>query len=249
MIRILLTNDDGLNAPGLVAMEQTLKAMPEVDLWVVAPDGERSACSHSMTLNRPLFATKHGPQRLALSGTPVDCVYFAMFGYLPKKPHVVISGINIGPNLGNDVIYSGTVAGAKEAVIRGVSGISVSQATGDNFEAVSKNAAKIALKTAQREGDPILLNLNYPGPVFKGPKPAKLGVRIYPELVEQRVAPVSKKKYYWLGGPPVQDRQIPGTDGHLIANGIASATILTLEQTCIKNTFAKVLSSLLKEKQ
>jgi 5'-nucleotidase len=231
-IRVLLTNDDGVDAPGLRALEQALAARGGVEVWTVAPAVEMSTCSHSMTINRPLFARERGERRIAVEGTTADCVYFGLFGCLPERPHVVVSGVNAGPNLGDDVIYSGTVAGAREAFNRGVSGVAVSLVEGDRFGAAAQSAAGIAIEVAGLDGaDPLLLNLNYPGGEFSGPRLAPLGSRNYPEAVVSREIPGRGGRYYWLGGPLVSDHQVPGSDGWLIARGVASATLLTTDQT------------------
>ena len=230
--RVLLTNDDGIDAPGLRALERAFEAIEGVEVWTVAPAAEMSTCSHSMTITRPLFAREIGERRVAVSGTTADCVYFGLFGVLPERPHVVVSGINAGPNLGQDVIYSGTVAGAREAFNRGVRGVSVSLVEGREFDAAAKSAAQIALAVAQLDGnDPMLLNLNYPGGAFGGPRLAPLGSRDYPEAVVTRDIPGRGGRYYWLGGPLVSDHLVPGTDGWLIEKGVASATLLTTDQT------------------
>ncbi|MCP4674401.1 MAG: 5'/3'-nucleotidase SurE [Deltaproteobacteria bacterium] len=231
-LKVLLTNDDGIHAPGILAMERALGELPDVEVWTVAPDRGCSASSHGMTLARPVFTEELGLRRIAVDGKPADCVYLAMFGLMESRPDVVVSGINHGANLGCDVIYSGTVAGAREGAARGVHGVAVSLVEGSDFEPVAASAAKIVVEIARcPKSRVLLLNLNYPGGQFKGPRMAPLGVRKYPEMVEQRVARLTQQTYYWLGGPPVEDTQIPGTDGGLIGSGIASATLLRLDQT------------------
>ena len=231
-ILVLLTNDDGIDAPGLKALARAFERQPDVEVWTVAPDSERSTCSHGMTLHRPVFSKKVGERRIALSGLTGDCVYFGMFKCLPKRPDVVISGINRGPNLGGDVVYSGTVAGAREAVIRGVHGVAASLVSGDDFEPVARSVVEIGLQVAGLPvGVPRLLNLNYPPGDFEGPRFAYLGQRSYPEEVERRVVPISGRDYYWLGGPPVRDQLLEGSDGWLIDRGVASATLLSTDQT------------------
>ena len=231
-ILVLLTNDDGIEAPGLRALERAFARRPDVETWIVAPDSERSTCSHGMTLHQPIFTKEVGERRIALSGLTADCVYFGMFDCLPRRPSVVISGINRGPNLGEDVIYSGTVAGAREAVVRGVHGVAASLVSGDDFERVANSVVEIGLLVARLPVSvPRLLNLNYPAGDFKGPQFAYLGQRSYPEEAERRVVPISGRDYYWLGGPPVRDKLIEGTDGWLVDKGVASATLLSTDQT------------------
>ena len=196
-----------------------------------APDAPRSACGHGMTLTVPVRAVRLGERRFAVGGLPADCVYLALYGLMPRRPDVVISGVNRGPNLGTDVVYSGTVAGAREAVIRRVHGVSVSLVSGDDYASAARSAAGIALALAATAGPPRLLNLNYPGPAFTGPKLAPLGARTYPEEVHERLDPATGETRYTIGGPPVQDRCVPGTDGWLISRGVASATFLGIDQT------------------
>jgi 5'-nucleotidase len=184
-----------------------------------------------MTLDRPVVAAPRGERRFAVSGLPADCVYLALFGLLPRRPDVVVSGVNRGPNLGTDVVYSGTVAGAREAVIRRVHGVAASLVAGDDFERAASSAAEIALALAALSGPARLLNLNYPDGPFAGPVLAPLGEREYPEEVARRGEIDGRGVEYTLGGPPVRDRAVPGTDGWLIANGSASATFLGVDQT------------------
>jgi len=184
-----------------------------------------------MSLTSPVRAVRTGERRFAVGGLPADCVYLALFGLMPKRPDVVISGLNCGPNLGTDVVYSGTVAGAREAVIRRVHGVAASLVRGDDYARAAKSAVDIALALAEVAGPPRLLNLNYPGPVFDGPALAPLGERSYPEEAHARVDSATGETRWSIGGPPVRDRCVPGTDGWLIANGVASATFLGVDQT------------------
>jgi 5'-nucleotidase len=135
---ILVSNDDGIHAPGIAALASALDKVGEV--WVVAPDRERSAVGHALTLHRPLTADQLGPRRFAVNGTPSDCVNLAVLGFLPARPVLVVSGINHGTNLGDDVTYSGTVSAAMEGVLLGVPSIAVSltSKTGHHFETAAK---------------------------------------------------------------------------------------------------------------
>jgi 5'-nucleotidase len=246
-ITVLLTNDDGIDADGLLALEAAFGAEPGVNLWTVAPDGERSACSHGMSLDRPIHAKKVGHQRFSTSGLVADGVYFALFHLLPCRPDIVVSGINRGANLGSDVIYSGTVAGAREAAIRGINAICASLVTGSEYGEVARNIVEVALSltTLPARSSPLLLNLNYPGPSFAPLRMAPLGRRHYPEQVEARLTPLGQKPYYWLGGPPVQDARVPDSDGDLIARGHATMTPLLLDQTDYSLLNGPVLNDLL----
>ncbi len=236
-LTVLLTNDDGIDAPGLLALEKAFQKLKDVELWVVAPHQGRSTTSHGMSLARPVFTYQHGQRRIAVDGLPVDCVYLAFYGLLKALPDVVVSGINNGANLGSDVIYSGTVAGAREAAVRGVHGVAASLVEGDDFDKVASNVCKIAIELAGRPRQPtLILNLNYPAGEFDGPRFSRLGIRKYPHIVSKREAPLDNQSYYWLGGPPVEDKEVNGTDGWLIGRGIASATWLLLDQTDIEKT-------------
>ena len=242
-VTVLLTNDDGIDAPGIQALESAFLELEEVELWTVAPNQERSTTSHAMTLSRPVFAEQLGPRRYAVDGVPADCVYLALFGLMEHRPQVVVSGINNGANLGCDVIYSGTVAGAREGVIRGIHGVAASLVRGDAFEPVARSVAAIALEIAGKPvSEPLLLNLNYPGGEWSDVRFGPLGGRQYPHVVEERRAPLTKDNYYWLGGPPVKDKEIQNTDGWLIGQGYASATFLSTDQTDVeKMSVAKTL--------
>jgi 5'-nucleotidase len=229
--KVLITNDDGIEAAGLLALEAALVATG-AEVWVAAPAGERSTCSHGMTLGRPLSVSETGTRRFAVDGTPADCVYWALFGGSIPRPLVVISGINRGANLGSDVIYSGTVAGAREAAIRGVHGISASLVDGDGFDLPARTTAELSLRVARGPAAPVrILNLNFPGGGFAAVRPGRLGRRIYPEVVELRQSSSGGKPGHLLGGPPVEDALEPGTDGWLVSRGVASATLLSLDQT------------------
>jgi 5'-nucleotidase len=229
---VLLTNDDGIDAEGIRALEAAFLDMADVDVWTVAPDRERSTCSNAMTLARPVFARNLGDRRVAVDGLPVDCVYLAVVHLMETPPDVVVSGINRGPNLGSDVIFSGTVAGARQAALQGIHGVAASLIEGDDFEKAAEVTVKIALDLASKPASPPrLVNLNFPGGSFSGPRLGRLGSRNYPRLVTERIAPLTKDNYYWLGGPPVKDGLIKGTDGWLVNQGIASATLLRLDQT------------------
>ncbi len=231
-LRVLLTNDDGIDALGIAALEAAFAQYPAVELWTVAPDRERSTSSHSMSLARPVFTYDRGPRRFAIDGLPVDCVYLAFYGLMDELPHVVVSGINRGANMGCDVIYSGTVGCAREAVQRGVHGVAASLVRGDDYDGAARNVCEVALELARQPAAPaLLLNLNYPGGDFDGPRFARLGVRNYPLTVQRRKTPLDNRTYYWLGGPPIKDEEVPGTDGWLISRGVASATLLKLDQT------------------
>lgn len=233
MIRILLTNDDGIDAAGISAMEIALKKRPDVEYWTVAPDGQRSACSHSMTLGSPIHVEQLSARRFMHSGTVADGVYWALVHLLVEnKPNIVVSGINCGANLAEDVIYSGTVAGAREAVLRNVHGLAVSLVDGSDFTYAAPNVAALAVRLAkQTNANARLFNVNYPVGEFEGPFLCELGTRPYQPLVS-KVSPKGFRDGFLLGGPPVKD--VPrraGTDVALIEAQKASITPLLMNQT------------------
>ena len=240
MVRILLTNDDGIGALGLTALEEAFHSLRGVELWTVAPDSQRSACSHAMTLGKPVSVHQLGERRYGHSGVVADGVYWAIVHLMAQNPpDVVVSGINRGANLAEDVIYSGTVAGAREAVLRKIHGIAVSLVEGEDFSRAAKNVARIAMQLATRStqsenGDsmeaPVLLNVNYPPGEFGGPELCRLGSRPYMPRVQQTRG--SQGDGYLIGGPPIPNiLPEPGTDVALIKDGKASMTPLLIDQT------------------
>lgn len=230
--KILLTNDDGIRADGLGVLASRLADLGEVH--VVAPDRERSATSHAFTLNEPLRVVQEAPRWYAVSGTPADCVYLGVLE-LCRGADLVVSGINHGYNLGADVFYSGTVAGAVEAALRGVPAIAVSAASGRNAELL-KAAAHLAHALGHAvlaEGLPpqTLLNVNVPpGEGPHGYAWTRLGKRVYRDQVESRTDPRGNT-YYWIGGPAAPGADQPGTDLHAVHRGVASVTPLGLDLT------------------
>jgi len=199
-VRVLLSNDDGVHASGLRALAD---AFPEDEVWVVAPDREQSASSHSISLHRPLRLVEVAPRWLSVDGTPTDAVYMGMNLVLrDRRPDVVVSGVNHGPNLGNDVLYSGTVAAAMEGALLGVPAIAVSLAEkppGDFGEAARFAAALAHRVVESRSPVPLLLNVNVPPGPIRGYRFVRLGRRDYGSEVVEKVDPRGRK-YYWIGG-------------------------------------------------
>lgn len=234
-MRILLSNDDGIDAPGLNVLAARLSAAHEV--WVVAPATEQSAKSHSLTMREPLRVSERGPRRFAVTGTPADCVYVAVHDLLPEPPELVLSGINNGSNLGNDVYYSGTVAAAREAVLHGHPAIAISLQRGEATpEPFWDTAAAIAAQLVERaEALPprILLNVNVPNlplPRIRGLKACRLGERIYAPAVERRTDPRGGA-YVWIGGPHLRFEGGDDADGIAIGEGWVSVTPLDPDAT------------------
>jgi len=231
---ILVTNDDGVYSPGIQVLAKRLKELDEV--VIVAPDRERSAAGHSMTLHRPLLIEQVKDGVYSVNGTPTDCVNIAVKGLLKEVPKLVVSGINKGPNLGDDVTYSGTVAGAIEALILNVPSFALSLSARENFRFA--DAAEVGVQVARMimsNGLPkgTLLNVNVPNlPVagLKGTVVTRLGKRIYHQLTVERIDPRGKK-YYWIGGGEPEWEHESGTDFDAIDRGMVSVTPLHLDLT------------------
>ncbi len=231
---ILVTNDDGVYSPGIQIVAKRLRDLDSV--VIVAPDRERSAAGHSMTLHRPLLIEEIKESVYSVNGTPTDCVNIAVKGMLKETPRLVVSGINKGPNLGDDVTYSGTVAGAIEGTLLGIPSFAVSLAAREDF--LFAEAAEVAFQTAVRifeQGMPAgtLLNINVPNiPLaeIRGTVITRLGKRIYHQMTVERVDPRGKK-YYWIGGgEPDWERQ-EGTDLDAVDRKFVSITPLHLDLT------------------
>lgn len=231
---ILVTNDDGVYSPGLKVLAKALKAVG--DVWVVAPDKEQSAVAHSLTLHRPLLVEEIMAQVFAVNGTPTDCVNLAVNRLLPGMPDLVVSGINKGGNLGDDVTYSGTVSAALEAAIMGLPAIAVSMVAREDFQ--FQTAADYAAKLAEAvltDGlkKDTLLNVNVPNvtpDMIKGVKITHQGRRIYSGSVLERIDPRGKK-YYWIAGDIENWEDQPDADYAAVTQGFISVTPLKLDLT------------------
>lgn len=231
---ILVSNDDGIQSEGILALEEKLQRLGEV--YTVAPDRVQSSMSHAITLHRPLRAKEIGPRRFAVDGTPTDCVKLALTGLLPSKPALVVSGINIGPNLGDDIIYSGTVSAAVEGTLLEVPSIAVSLVTLRNspFEVAAEFAGTLAARVLEK-GLPsgTLLNVNVPplpAQEVKGWRLTRQGKRRYIEQVVERIDPRGRK-YYWIGGDDLGFDKEDGTDCMAIHEGYISVTPLQVDMT------------------
>lgn len=239
MSLILLTNDDGVNSPGLLALKEAVSAVGEV--VVFAPDHNWSAAGHRKTMHKPLRVQEatlaDGSPALVTNGGPADCVALAVLGVLPQVPDLVISGINPGSNVAQDMTYSGTVAASLEALISGIPALAVSVAVGrggiPDFQCAGRYAALLARKVLSSGRKDLLLNVNVPaGPCaeIKGVEITRLGTRIYRDVLVRRQDPRGKE-YYWIGGEPPTGVIEDGTDiGALAANKV-SVTPLQLDLT------------------
>jgi 5'-nucleotidase len=231
----LLSNDDGVAAPGLLALRDALAR--DVDVVVCAPELNQSATSHSLSLHRPLRVREVEPGVFAIDGTPADCVYVALHSgtrILPRRPDLVVSGMNHGLNLGVDVFYSGTVAAAREAALRRIPSIAVSADGGADRVAAARVGADLALRMlAVLAGSPggaaALLNVNIP-PGDRWPvRATRLGARAYDEDVDYRRDPRGRE-YLWIGGPgSVKHHLVAGSDTEAHDAGVVSVTPLTLD--------------------
>jgi len=235
-VRILVTNDDGVGAPGLKALADALAELGEVT--VVAPDRERSATGHSITLNRPLRANRIHRGWYSVDGTPADCVALALKGLLPEPAELVVAGINEGTNLGDDVTYSGTVAAAAEGTLCGCPAFAVSLGTeggsGPHWETAGRYAVVVAREITSRGLPPgTLLNVNVPDlPLdrIRGVAVTRQGRRTYSETIVEKVDPRGKT-YYWIGGEPPRWERGGGTDYDALMAGAVSVTPLHLDLT------------------
>lgn len=253
-MRILLTNDDGIHARGIHSLVRELSAIAEV--YLVAPDRERSGTGHSITVFEPIKAVETNLPGIVkgwiVGGTPVDCVKLAM-SKLVKDIDLVVSGINHGPNLGTDVLYSGTVSAAAEGVIMGAPAIAVSLDSYDadmDFKFASKFTRTVVETVMKHEIDKsTLINVNIPfnrKERIKGIRVTKLGVRNYDNLFEERKDPRGNT-YYWLGGGVKEEKQEEGSDVEAVQEGYISITPINLDLTDYtlineyKETFADYL--------
>jgi 5'-nucleotidase len=233
-MRILLSNDDGYFAPALAVLAETLSRIAEVT--VVAPERDRSGASNSLTLDRPLSLRKSHNGFYYVNGTPTDCVHLAVTGMLEKLPDMVISGINDGANMGDDTIYSGTVAGATEGFLLGISSLAVSlvSKSGGNFATAARVTAEIVERFAKHSyAQPLLLNVNVPDLAYaelKGFEVTRLGRRHKAEPVVKTHNPRGET-VYWVGAAGgVQDAG-EGTDFHAVLRNKVSITPLQIDLT------------------
>jgi 5'-nucleotidase len=228
---ILVTNDDGIHSPGLKALAEGLKGTGEI--FVVAPDRERSAAGHSLTLHKPLRATEVAPGWYVVDGTPTDCVTLGVMGMLKEKPQLIVSGINLGANLGDDITYSGTVSAAVEGTLLGIPSFAISavEPLRQDLNTVALFAARLAPLVLER-GLPqdTLLNVNVPVGEVKGVAMTRQGKRSYNELIVEKIDPRGKT-YYWIGGGEPTWELLGGSDYEAVVEGKISITPLHLDLT------------------
>jgi 5'-nucleotidase len=234
-VKILLTNDDGITATGLNVLRRALLGVPGVEVAVIAPDSNRSATARSITFSEPLTVEEvefgDGTTGFATSGTPVDCVRFAALGLIDIEPELIVSGINHGANLGDDITYSGTVAAAFEGIMLSLPAIAVSQQLDGDFHQV---AAFVARLVEELERVPMpegtLLNVNAPRGEAKGVRACRLGKRIYKDKMELAGEEDGRRSYRIYTGEPSYERE-EGTDLAAVADGFISVTPLHFDLT------------------
>jgi 5'-nucleotidase len=242
MPHILITNDDGYQSPGLRALARALLAVGQVTVF--APDHNWSAAGHTKTMHKPLRVNRgtleDGTPLFVTTGTPSDCVGLALLGFVPERPDLVISGINNGSNLGQDITYSGTVACAMEAAVAELPAIAVSQdlpGRGENAVDLDFAARTVAALARQvlAHGLPVgtFLNVNFPAVLpeqVQGVRLTRLGRRVYRDVLIERIDPKGQP-YYWIGGDPPSGTVEEGTDVGALAHGYVSVTPLNMDMT------------------
>jgi 5'-nucleotidase len=236
-MRVLLTNDDGITATGLNVMRSALLELPDVELEVIAPDSNRSATGRAVTLHDPIWVEEvefgDGTTGYATDGTPVDCVRFAALGLIEEPPELIVSGINHGANLGDDITYSGTVAAALEGIMLGLPAVAVSLAGGSReFEPLARFVARLVEEldvVPMPQGT--LLNVNGPPGEVKGACACRLGKRIYNDRMELTEEGEGGRRRYRLYGEAPSYEHEHGTDFAAIAEGLIAVTPIHFDLT------------------
>src|SRR4051794_9957690 len=247
MLRVLLTNDDGIDAEGLQTLRRALVALEDIELQVVAPDENQSATARSISIRRPLWVEEigfdDGTKGYACDGTPVDCVRLAALGLIDGfEPDLIVAGINHGSNLGDDITYSGTVAAALEGVVLGLPSIAVSQQSrkreldfrsGQTFDFA--HAARFTARLVDQLDDVplpegMLLNVNVPSGEIEGVEVTRLGKRVYEDRLDLIEEDSGRKLYRVYGEPPLHDGE-PGTDLRAVVHGKIAVTPLHFDLT------------------
>jgi len=233
--RILISNDDGINSGGLHALSEAMRMLGEI--FIVVPDRDQSAVSHSLSLYRPLRIEEIAENVYSVDGTPTDCINLAINGLLKdRKPDLIVSGINKGENLGDDITYSGTVSAAMEGTLLGIPSIAVSLvAKKDFYFDTASYYALMIVKHVLRRGLPegTLLNVNIPNlpkEEVKGVKVTRQGKRVYGEPIVENTDPRGKK-YYWIGGNDLGSLDIENSDIVAVRQGYVSVTPIKLDLT------------------
>jgi 5'-nucleotidase len=231
MTTILITNDDGIDSPGLSALGAALQDLGRI--ITVAPDRDKSAVSHSLTMHKPLRVVHHGKDRISVDGTPTDCVAIGLQKILSTPPDLLVSGINLGANIGDDISYSGTVAAALEATMHSIPSMAISCANGvDEYTQSAAIAARLAAEVLQR-GLPenTLLNVNIPAQTtIKGLRITRQGRSLWRDSIHETTDPWGKK-LFWIGGGRAVTDSAADTDHYAISSGYVSITPIHLDKT------------------
>ena len=238
-MRVLVSNDDGIDAPGIKVLERIARGLSD-DVWVVAPETQQSAASHSLTLHRPLRIRRISKRRRAVDGTPTDCVFLAFHKILADDPPaLVLSGVNHGANVGEEVTYSGTIAAAMEATLLGVPAIALSQACREGgpprwATAERWGAPLVRALLAMRWPERVLISVNFPDVAaqdVRGVRAARQGLYEVGDTLEERLDPRGAP-YYWIGAPlPACHAGQRGTDSREIEDGYVAVTPLHMDLT------------------
>jgi 5'-nucleotidase len=240
-VRILVTNDDGIHAPGLAVLEDIARALSD-DVWVVAPAEEQSGAGHSLSLSNPLRYRQIDPRRFEVAGTPTDCVVMAVRKIMPGLPDLVLSGVNRGQNIADDVTYSGTIAAAMEGTALGLKSIAMSQVTGihdngESFAVAARHGAEIVKKLSTMAFGPgILMNVNFPDcrpDDVAGIEITRQGKRDQNFLTVDERIDARGRPYYWLGFMRERGNQPAGTDIRAVFDRRISITPLHMNLTQI----------------
>ena len=240
-MRILLTNDDGINAPGLKVLEEIARQFSD-DIWICAPSEEQSGAGHSLTLTRPVRLHKHGERRFAVSGTPTDSVMMALRTVMPDAPDIILSGVNRGANLADDITYSGTVSAAIEGALAGIKAIAFSQVyaregMGDDvpFGAALEWGPKVLAKLIDAPmADRTLINVNFPARApedVKGIRVVRQGFHDYSRGTIVEGCDPRGYRYFWFGLDQIEHTLDHGTDLEAIEEGYVAVTPLQLDLT------------------
>ena len=240
-MRILLTNDDGIHAPGLEVLEEIARALSD-DIWICAPEEEQSGMGHALTLTRPVRLRRHGKRRFAVTGTPTDCVTMALREVMDAQPDLILSGVNRGANLGDDITYSGTASAAMEGALAGIQSIALSQVLrpadmreGDPFDAARQWGSKVVAPLVEA---PLparaLINVNFPprlADAVKGVRVVRQGFHDYARGTVVKGRDPRGLDYYWFGLQGIEHTLDHGTDLEAIDEGFVSVTPLHLDLT------------------
>ena len=247
-MRILITNDDGINAPGLAVLQDIAAELagPDGEVWTVAPAFEQSGVAHCISFTQPFMYTELSPNCYAAEGSPADCVLFGLYEVMDARPDLVLSGVNRGNNAAENTLYSGTIGGAMEAALQGIPAMALSQYLGpknkdlDNpFEASASFGAQLIRSilnaSLQEDGDyRLFYNINFPpcpaGDV-QGTKVVRQGYRRKSRFSTEPITSPSGRRYVWVKGGPQHGDEVPDTDAHANLNGFISVTPMRADLT------------------